>query len=185
MARIPAATKDSIPADQQGAFDEIVQSLGAVPPYGPGSVMIHVPEASRRATALNQYLRNDSSVSKKIQELAMLITAREMDCQHIWNAHAGSGRSAGLSDDVVDGGKIGTNTGSHQRQHTSGSARRACELLGSSGGGLEEEELNGLPEDEQAVINYGHEILRSHHASRGAFQAILEQFGRCPRTSRR
>ena len=147
MARIPAATKDSIPADQQGAFDEIVQSLGAVPPYGPGSVMIHVPEASRRATALNQYLRNDSSVSKKIQELAMLITAREMDCQHIWNAHAGSGRSAGLSDHVVDGLR-------------------------------EEEELNGLPEDEQAVINYGHEILRSHHASRGAFQAILEQFGR-------
>ena len=28
------------------------------------------------------------------------------------------------------------------------------------------------------MINYGHEILRSHHASRGAFQAILEQFGR-------
>ena len=102
MARLPAATKDSIPSNQQGAFDEIVQNLGGVPPYGPGSVMIHVPEASRRATALNQYLRNDSSLPKKILELAMLVTAREMDCQHIWNAHAASGRREGLSDALVD-----------------------------------------------------------------------------------
>ena len=147
MARLPAATKDSIPSNQQGAFDEIVQNLGGVPPYGPGSVMIHVPEASRRATALNQYLRNDSSLPKKILELAMLVTAREMDCQHIWNAHAASGRSAGLSNDVVDGLR-------------------------------DEEELSGLPDDEQAVVNYGHELFRSHHASRGAFQAVLEQFER-------
>ncbi len=79
MARLPAATKESVPSDQQGAFEEIVQNLGGVPPYGPGSVMIHVPEASRRATALNQYLRNDSSLPLKILELAMLVTAREMD----------------------------------------------------------------------------------------------------------
>ena len=147
MARLPAATKDSVPSNQQGAFEEIVQNLGGVPPYGPGSVMIHVPEASRRATALNQYLRNDSSLPLKILELAMLVTAREMDCQHIWNAHAASGRSAGLSDDVVD------------------------ELR-------EQEDLSGLPDDEQAVVNYGQELFRSHHASRGAFQAVLEQFGR-------
>ena len=147
MARLPAATRDSVPSNQQGAFDEIVQNSGGVPPYGPGSILIHVPEASRRATALNQYLRNESSLPKKILELAMLITAREMDCQHIWNAHAASGRSAGLSDDVVDGVR-------------------------------DEDELSGLPDDEQAVVNYGRELFRTHHASRGAFQAVLEQFER-------
>ncbi len=146
MARLPAATKDSVPSNQQDAFEEITKN-GGVPPYGPGSVLIHVPEASLRNTALNQYLRNDSSLPLKILELAMLITAREMDCQHIWNAHAASGRSAGLSDDLVDGLR-------------------------------EEEELSGLPDDEQAVINYGRELFRTHHASRGAFQAVLEQFDR-------
>ena len=25
-----------------------------------------------------------------------------MDCQHIWNAHAGSAREAGMRDDIVD-----------------------------------------------------------------------------------
>ena len=32
----------------------------------------------------------------------MLVAAREMDCQHIWNAHAGSARGAGVPDAVVD-----------------------------------------------------------------------------------
>ena len=42
----------------------------------------------------------------------------------------------------------------------------------------EEEELSGLPDDEQAVVNHGRELFRTHHASRGAFQAVLEQFDR-------
>ena len=48
-----------------------------------------MPKAHQWATLLNHYLREESSLPKKIQELAMLVTARELDCQHIWNAHAG------------------------------------------------------------------------------------------------
>lgn len=102
MARIPTATRDSVPANQQAVFDEIVQKQGSVPVYGPGSVMIHVPQASHWATGLNNYLRQDSSLPLKVQELAMLVTARELDCQHIWNAHAASARQAGVPDGVVD-----------------------------------------------------------------------------------
>ena len=64
--------------------------------------MIHVPKAHLWATGLNRYLREESSLPKKIQELAMLVTARELDCQHIWNAHAASARKAGVPNDVVD-----------------------------------------------------------------------------------
>ncbi len=102
MARIPVATRESIPEDQRAEFDQLVQSLGAVPPYGPGSVMIHVPKAHQSATALNDYLRQESSLPDKVLELSMLVTAREMDCQHIWNAHAGAARTAGVPDAVVD-----------------------------------------------------------------------------------
>ena len=83
MARLPIATRESVPEAQRTVFDEIVKSLGSVPRYGPGSVMIHVPQAHLWATGLNHYLRDESSVPKKIQELAMLVTARELDCQHI------------------------------------------------------------------------------------------------------
>ena len=102
MARLPLASRETSPTGQEAAFDEITQNGANVPRYGPGSVMVHVPEASRHATALNQYLRNDSSLPHKAAELAMLVAAREMDCQHIWNAHAASARAAGVPDRVVD-----------------------------------------------------------------------------------
>ncbi len=102
MARLPIATRESIPEEQRQIFDEMVGRLGSVPQHGPGSIMIHTPSAHRWATGLNDYLRNDSTLPKKVQELAMLVTARELDCQHIWNAHAGSARSSGLADAKVD-----------------------------------------------------------------------------------
>jgi 4-carboxymuconolactone decarboxylase len=64
--------------------------------------MVHVPQAARWATGLNRYLRDESSLPKKTQELAMLVTARELDCQHIWNAHAASARQAGVSGTLVE-----------------------------------------------------------------------------------
>jgi 4-carboxymuconolactone decarboxylase len=101
MARLPIATRESVPEAQRALFDELVQQMGSVPRYGPGSVMIHVPAAHRWATGLNDYLRNESSLSKKVQELAMLVTARALDCQHIWNAHAASARQAGVGNALV------------------------------------------------------------------------------------
>ena len=32
----------------------------------------------------------------------MLVTARELDCQHIWNSHAASARQAGVSGELVN-----------------------------------------------------------------------------------
>ena len=145
MARIPLATRDSVPEGQQAAFDAIVGS-GPVPNRGPGSVTIHVPEAAQRVTALNQYLRQDSSLPLKIQELAMLVTAREVDCQHIWNAHAASACAAGVPRELVDALREG-------------------------------DELSDLTPDEEAVVNYGREFFRTHHVSRGGWQAAFEQFG--------
>ena len=102
MARVPAATRESIPQPQRDVFDEVVQSRGGVPRTGPGSIMINSPEASRRASHLSEYLRRESTLPANVQELAMLVTARGLDCQYIWNAHAASGKKAGLSPDLVE-----------------------------------------------------------------------------------
>ena len=102
MARIPTATQATVPQDQQDIFQEVVRQRGGVPSSGPASIMINVPEIAKRAAHLSEYLRQQSSLPSKIQELAMLVTAREHDCQYIWNAHAASGRRAGLADETVD-----------------------------------------------------------------------------------
>ena len=45
--------------------------------------MKNSPEMAKRAMHLSAYLRNESNLPKKMQELAMLIAARNMDCQYI------------------------------------------------------------------------------------------------------
>ena len=103
MARIPLATRDSVREEQQAVFDALVQQRGNVPNAGPLAIMIHVPELMRRGEDFRGYLRgDDSGLPLKIRELAMILTARELDCQFIWNAHAALARKAGVQDDIVD-----------------------------------------------------------------------------------
>jgi len=65
--------------------------------------MLNVPEVLQRGEHLRAYLRGDgSTLPLQIRELAMILTARELDCQFIWNAHAAAARRAGVRNDVVD-----------------------------------------------------------------------------------
>ena len=102
MARMPAPTRESVPEQYRSVFDDVVQSRGGPPTSGPGSVTLNSPEVAKRCNDLSEYLRGGSGLPGKVQELAMLTVARELDCQYIWNAHAASGRREGLSDALVD-----------------------------------------------------------------------------------
>ena len=102
MSRLPLASRENVPENQREAFDEIVKAAGSVPRFGPGSVLLHLPHAHQRLMGFNKFLRSESSLPKKLQELAMLVTSRELDCQYIWNAHAASAREAGVSDALVN-----------------------------------------------------------------------------------
>jgi 4-carboxymuconolactone decarboxylase len=61
-----------------------------------------MPEMARRLEALRTYIRDETSVPQKLQELVMITVAREMDCAFIWYAHAAAARQAGVRDDIVD-----------------------------------------------------------------------------------
>ena len=104
MPRFPTANRDSVPQEQVAAFDAIVSSRGGVvPEMGPIAVQLHVPEIAQRGEVLRAYLRAEgSTLPDNVAELAMLTTARELDCQFIWHAHAAAGRRSGLSDALVD-----------------------------------------------------------------------------------
>ena len=102
MGRTPTVTRDMVHQKFQVTFDKVTADRGGVVATGPGSVTINSPEMADRCTHLSNYLRQESGIPQKLQELGMLLAARNMDCQYIWNAHAASGRKAGLSDALVD-----------------------------------------------------------------------------------
>ena len=103
MSRIPTASRESVPQDQLAAFDELVASRGSVPDIGPVAIMINGPELARRGEHYRAYFRGDEiTLPANVRELAMITTARELDCQFIWNAHSGYARQAGISDKLVN-----------------------------------------------------------------------------------
>ena len=103
MSRIPTASRESVPQDQLAAFDELVVSRGSVPDIGPVAIMINGPELARRGEHYRAYFRGDEiTLPANVRELAMITTARELDCQFIWNAHSGYARQAGISDKLVN-----------------------------------------------------------------------------------
>ena len=102
MARLNPVTRDQVPEAFREAFDEVTADSGGLITGGPGSITINSPEMAKRRNHLTQYLRYETTFPKRIQELAILLTARAMDCPYIWNAHAPAARTAGLNDGLID-----------------------------------------------------------------------------------
>ena len=102
MARLPVVSRDMVPEEFGEAFHELTAGTNGIITSGPGSITINSPEMARRRGHLTHYLRFESTFPTRIQELAILTTARAMDCQYIWNAHASAARSEGVSDALVN-----------------------------------------------------------------------------------
>ena len=102
MARLPIVTRDMVPEEFRGAFDELTKDTGGTIEGGPISIIVNSPELARRRAGLTSYLRYESAFSNRIRELAILATARNFDCPYIWNAHAADARAAGVSDAIID-----------------------------------------------------------------------------------
>src|SRR6185295_17681919 len=103
MARIPLVTREQIAEKDKPAYDAFVQARAGRPNVGPYSLLAHMPEMAQKLDALRTYLRDEASLSQKLQELVMISVAREMSCAFIWYAHAAAARQAGVRGDIVDG----------------------------------------------------------------------------------
>lgn len=59
------------------------------------------PELARRAAALGEYVRYDTSLGPRLSELAILVVARHWSCAYEWAVHAGEAAAAGVAADVI------------------------------------------------------------------------------------
>lgn len=68
--------------------------------FGPFVPLLRSPEVMLRAMAMGDYLRYQSSLSPKLSEFAILVTAREWSQSYEWSVHHPLAVKAGLSTDV-------------------------------------------------------------------------------------
>jgi 4-carboxymuconolactone decarboxylase len=69
---------------------------------GPAGVQLYSTRTTAHLTAINRYLRFEAGISPRIREIAILVTAREMDSQFEWVAHEPEALKEGVPPAVID-----------------------------------------------------------------------------------
>jgi 4-carboxymuconolactone decarboxylase len=100
VARIATITnKEDLAPEGQKIYDAIAQSRGVV--GGPWLALLHSPDLAHRTMHLGSYIRFESTLDRRLVELAALVAARELQCKHEWAAHVHHAQSAGISMEAI------------------------------------------------------------------------------------
>src|SRR5215216_356521 len=69
---------------------------------GPFNVLLRSPEMGNLAQKLGEYVRFKSAVPRKLNEMAIIMTARSWSSGYEWTAHKTAAQQAGLNDAIID-----------------------------------------------------------------------------------
>ena len=96
----PITERTQLSGEALKAFDSIVESRGRI--NGPQSMHMYVPDIARCSIELSDVLLYKSGLSAHDVELAILVSAREMDCEYVWASHTNSGIKAGVRLEAIE-----------------------------------------------------------------------------------
>jgi 4-carboxymuconolactone decarboxylase len=108
MRRIPLpATRDELTEDAQRAVWDSVVSGPRGQVIGPLRAAIHNAELAARWSALGEALRFNTSLPKRLSELAICVTGRRWSSQVEWYVHAKVAAHNGVSAEVLEAIRTG------------------------------------------------------------------------------
>ena len=143
--RFQPLTYDKLTAEQKVMVEHLLAGeRGGM--NGPFNVTLRSPEMGDLAQKLGAQLRFHSSLPNRLNEMAILMTARFWNAQYEWSAHKRNALKEGLSPAVVDAIATGKRP-------------------------------TGMQPDEEAIYNFGNELLKNRDVSDASFKAVVEKFG--------
>ena len=80
--------------------DDLVNAQGGL--IGPFNAFVHAPGAGKRLSALGQVLRFETSIERRLSEVAIITVGARWKAEFEWWAHASMARRHGVPDEVVD-----------------------------------------------------------------------------------
>ncbi len=105
-ARISFPEPGSMNNDQKQVFDQIVSGpRGTI--VGPLRAALHNPSLADKWQKLGQVLRFETSFPKRLNEVAILVTARRWNSVLEWAIHARDAEEAGLEPRIIEAIRIG------------------------------------------------------------------------------
>ena len=101
--RLPLPKREELDPEAQKLYDNATKGVrSAAGLRGPGGIKLHNPRLAVLMEPAGQYIRFDSKLGNPLTQVAMLITAREMNCWFEWNGHERQAREAGIPQNVID-----------------------------------------------------------------------------------
>jgi 4-carboxymuconolactone decarboxylase len=104
LSRLPLLRREEMDEAGQRLYDEVVspRSRTLAGLQGPSGIWLHSPRLGAFTRAANQYLRYETDLGRRLTELAILVTARELDSQFEWTAHEPAALRDGLDQEIID-----------------------------------------------------------------------------------
>ncbi|MGH3156325.1 MAG: carboxymuconolactone decarboxylase family protein [Streptosporangiaceae bacterium] len=113
MSRLPYLRRDDLDPDGQRLWDSIVVSRGTELPQdflvndegglrGPFNALMHAQGAGRRIGTLGRVLRFETSIERRLSEVAIITVGARWKAEFEWWAHARMAREHGVPAAVVD-----------------------------------------------------------------------------------
>jgi len=101
QARFPDIPRDQLTDAQKQVYEAIAGGPrgGVRGPFGP---LLRSPELADRVQKLGEYLRFNSSLPARLNEMAILINARFWESKYEWNAHKPLALKGGLAESIAD-----------------------------------------------------------------------------------
>jgi 4-carboxymuconolactone decarboxylase len=99
VVRIAELSLESMTSEQRRIYDEIIARLGRL--GAPYIAMLRSPGLADAVNKVGKFLRDDSSLSLRLIELAVLFIARTWTADRVWHSHALLAREAGIDQDMI------------------------------------------------------------------------------------
>jgi 4-carboxymuconolactone decarboxylase len=99
MSRMPPLDVETLTPEQKRVSSEIAGKRGNV--RGPFPIWLRNPRLAEHANQFGAALR-DSSIGRRIFELAVITVCRAWSVQYAWSSHAPQAEKAGIAPEIVE-----------------------------------------------------------------------------------
>jgi 4-carboxymuconolactone decarboxylase len=101
--RLPLPSREDLDEAGKKAYDRGMTPGATIAGLqGPAGIQLYSPKTAAASSGLNRYLRFEAGFTAHVREVAILITAREMDSQFEWVAHEPEALKEGVPQQVID-----------------------------------------------------------------------------------